>query len=88
MIRITVSYFPHDRHIVFHRTYVGSETEKVHSEFIAHAVVTFIVGKLNKRDHLLKRSKGFDALFIIPSFCNGLADLFESSWMQNKENKE
>lgn len=67
------------------RTHVGSVAEEVYSQLITHAIVTLIIGKLNKCDHLLERSKGFDALFIIPGFSYSLADLFETSFI--KKNK-
>lgn len=54
-------------------------TEQVYSQLITHSVVTLVVGKLNKCDHLLDRSKSFDALFVTVGLHDGLADLFESS---------
>lgn len=61
---------------------MGSEAEEVYPQLIPHAVVTLIVGKLNKCDHFLERAEGFDALLIIPSFGYGLADLFEPSLLE------
>lgn len=56
--------------------------EQIYSQFVTHSVVTLIVGKLNKRDHLLDGSKSFDALFITVGLNDGLADLSETSWMK------
>lgn len=63
---------------------MGSEAEEVDSQLVAHSVITLIVGKLNKRDHLLQRAEGFDTLLVILSVNNGLADLFQTSWMQGE----
>lgn len=60
---------------------MGSVTEEVYSQLVAHAVVTLVVGELNKRDHLLERSEGFDALLVVPGFGDCLADLFETGWI-------
>lgn len=56
--------------------------EQIYSQLVTHSVVTLIIGKLNKRDHLLDRSKSFDALFITMGLNDGLADLFETSWIK------
>lgn len=68
------------------KTHVGSVAEEVYSQLITHAIVALIIGKLNKCDHLLERSKGFDALFIIPGFSYSLADLFETSFTKKRLN--
>lgn len=60
-------------------THMGAITEEVYSQLITHAVVTLIVGKLNKRDHFLEWSEGFEPLLIIPCFSDGLADLLQTS---------
>lgn len=54
--------------------------EQIYSQLVTHSVVTLIVGKLNKCDHFLDRSKSFDALFIAVGLNDGLADLFKTSW--------
>lgn len=56
--------------------------EQIYSQLVTHSVVTLIIGKLNKRDHLLDRSKSFHALFITVGLNDGLADLFETSWIK------
>lgn len=58
--------------------------EQVYSQLVTHPIVTLIVGKLDKSDHLLDRSKSFDALFIAVGLNNGFADLLETSWILNK----
>lgn len=55
---------------------MGSVAEEVYSQLITHAVVTLVVGKLNKCDHFLERAEGFDSLLIILGVGYGLADLF------------
>lgn len=54
-------------------------TEQVYSQLVTHSVVTLVVGKLNKCDHLLDWSERFDAIFVTVGLHDGLADLFESS---------
>lgn len=64
------------------KTHMGSVAEEVHSQLVTHSVVTLVVGKLDKCDHFLNRTEGFDPLFIIPGFGYRLADLFEPSLME------
>ena len=59
-------------------TDVRAVAEEVDAQLVAHAVVTLIVGELDKRDHLLERREGLHPLLVIAGLSDGLADPFQT----------
>ena len=52
---------------------MGPIAEEVDSQLVAHAIITLIISKLDKSDHLLKGRKGLHPLLIVFGLSYGLA---------------
>lgn len=61
--------------------------EEVYPQLVTHAVVTLVVGKLDKGDHLLQRSEGLHPLLVAPCLSDRFADPLQASWRENMKDR-
>lgn len=61
--------------------------EQVYPQLVAHAVVTLVVGKLDKGDHLLQRSEGLHPFLVAPRLSNRFADPLQASLRKNMKHR-